>query len=242
MIDIIIAHKASMLCNVHLARLLASIQAAAINSNSILADEIKIFIVSDQPSLLTNWSIIQDLDAKLILDLETSGIYNAYKIGFVNSYSKYCIFIGCDDLILDSYFISLSEILSISEPNLILFDYIHETKGYIHQNLNKFALVLGNWCQQAVVYKRTTLEELEVIFNEKYKIQADHDLNIRLMKMKRQIKIKKINTASVMFGAYGASSQMIDIDFKRDMHKIVDDSFGRAFGLLSRLRSIAGFL
>lgn len=240
-LDIIIAHKADEKSNAYLSRLLSSIDAWQKNSSCQRSD-INIIVVANTRDVDCGKVInyFKDLNIEFVEDNVMSGVYNAYGIGFAHGSLPYCIFLGSDDIILVSFTHILNRLIS-GDVDLVLTNYIHEEKGIVKQQPSRLFLVFKNWCQQSIIYKRDLLKSLHPLFNQKYKIQADHDLHIRLMKKETFVKIQKFESAPIVFGSSGLSSHAIDYAFKKDMHTIVAHNLGIGYSVLSRLRSVMGY-
>lgn len=243
MIDIIVAHKSSSLANSQLWRLLYSIETALFRANQgkLAIESLHTIIVSDLPRKNLQSKEFQLTNITWVIDQKMSGVYSAYEQGIPHCKFEYCQFLGCDDIILETFFAALGQFLqSDNSADIILFDFIHENRGLIRQSTRSSSLVFGNWCQQSLVYRRQSLLDLDYIFNPLFRIQADHDLHIRLSSRRSNNKIVKLNCAAILFGAHGVSSCEIDYKFKQQMHSIVFANMGLIYAILSKLRSFIG--
>jgi hypothetical protein len=165
-------------------------------------------------------------------------VYPAFAQGLGHARAPYCLFLGADDLLLPAL-VGVGPLLKQQAVDVVVADVLHERRGLVHQGTAPQALVLGNWCQQAVIYRRVCLQALKQPFDLRYRIQADHALHLQLLGSP-SLQIARYEHPICLFGAGGLSSRQIDPVFKAEMHMLVRRHLGWRWSLVSRLRALAG--
>lgn len=139
-------------------------------------------------------------------------IYGAMNDGIKASRGKYLYFLGQDDRMLES-FVDLFSIIEKKNSDLIIFDVIWGQKGKYRNSPSKHLLLIRNMCHQGIVYKRTLFEEFGN-FATKFKVQADHYFNLKLLWAKnRTVSIEYSPHAAAYYSGDGYSSKNVDDKF-----------------------------
>jgi glycosyltransferase involved in cell wall biosynthesis len=153
-----------------------------------------------------------------------NGIYNAMNEGIRLAKGEWVYFMGADDGLYDEnvlgnivqYLTSENDIVygnSIWMPENIKEEGEWTANVFIKANIN----------HQRIFYKRILFEEFGA-FNTRYKVAADHELNIRLF-CNSQIKKQYVSVTVANYHSCGFSAQKTDEAFYEDWDKIVLKNF-----------------
>jgi hypothetical protein len=170
-----------------------------------------------------------------------NGVYNAYEIGVSIAEGDFIIFSGGDDFFMPALSTVLEDISPEIEfnPDVIAATVCFGDNKLLSPSKSKFAIVMKNWCQQGVLYKRTLFESFQ--FNPSYRIQADHCLNIQLMGS-NNLRISFKDSIVAYFSCGGISQNQPDLNFWQDMPSIVYKNFGLIYALACYARRALGYL
>jgi hypothetical protein len=238
MIDVILAVRNDAVAEAGLNRALASLAlVSAIDPQLITA---VVVVATDPSSLRPLQAHYPQLRVRCYTDQVSAGVYAAFEQGLGHAGAPYCLFLGADDLLLPAL-VGVGPLLKQQTVDVVVADVLHERRGLVRQGIGPQALVLGNWCQQAVIYRRACLQALEQPFDLRYRIQADHALHLQLLGSP-SLQIARYEHPICLFGAGGLSSRQIDPVFKAEMHMLVRRHLGWRWSLVSRLRGLAGTL
>lgn len=170
------------------------------------------------------------------LHVHPEGVYAAYNKGAHISEGTYVLFFGIDDIALpgmDQIFRQLET--SSHMYSLFAASCYMESHGLRNPSSKRVALLFSNWCHQGILYSRRHLPANP--YNKRYKMQADHALNISISSNKEnRIEISKILVA--YFSAGGISSEVPDLIFRNDLPSIAKLSYGRFWGYAVRAKQI----
>ncbi|MFN9709796.1 MAG: glycosyltransferase family 2 protein [Bacteroidota bacterium] len=166
-------------------------------------------IIKDNPSSISFWISEKDY-----------GIYNAMNKGVKYAKGKWILFLGADDQLNNNF----QEIIPQLLDNHCVYygDYISEGKKY-GGKFSSYRLAKSNFCQQCVLYPIEVFNKY--LFNEKYKISADHLLNIQCWTDK-SFTFKYIPVSLTIFNSTGISNQLIDTELENDRSDIIKKYFG----------------
>jgi glycosyltransferase involved in cell wall biosynthesis len=149
------------------------------------------------------------------------GIYDAMNKGVAKVKSKFVFFLGIDDVITDGFFDLLSE---LDDSYDILYGNVTLTSNneIYNREFTFDDLVVKNVCHQACFYRRLLL--LENPYELKYKFLSDWASNLLFCKI---AKVKYFDKNVCVYNDVdGASSSLVDIDFKNDRLGLVKKYFG----------------
>ena len=170
-----------------------------------------------------------------------NGVYNAYELGISIAEGDFLIFSGGDDFYMPALSTILEDISPEVElnPDVIAAKVCFGDDKLLPPSKSKFTMVMKNWCQQGVLYKREVFKSFR--FNPLYKIQADHYLNIQLMGSDN-IRISFKDNIIAYFSSGGISQSQPDLNFWRDMPFVVYKNFGLIYALICYARRAFGYL
>lgn len=149
------------------------------------------------------------------------GIYDAMNQALQYSQGDFALFLGADDRLSNSYV--LKKISNkINDPNQIYYgDVIFERINKVYDGkFNAIKLVTKNICHQAIFYPKNVYKQYE--YPLKYKLKADHFLNLFLWNKVKYVYIDEIIS---IYNDYGSSALIRDELFEKDLVNIVKDNF-----------------
>ena len=151
-----------------------------------------------------------------------SGIYNAMNKGVRFAKGKFILFLGADDKLV----INLDELyqLNLDEQFVYYGDVILSNSNKIYcGRFNTAKLLNKNICHQSIFYPRNLFDEFQ--FGIQYKLMEDYVMNLKLWSSKKYkfIYLKKV---IAVYNTNGQSSTIHDLEFKKDIWKIVYQHFG----------------
>jgi glycosyltransferase involved in cell wall biosynthesis len=152
------------------------------------------------------------------------GIYDAMNKGISMSTGKFIGFINCGDKLLN---LPLKELFDNSDSYINCFPVLLSnglTKAPVNGSLLKLKNTLPH---QGCFYKKTN----ELIYDLKYKIFSDFNLNQKIYKNKRQIRV--FDNPVVAFHDMGGVSH--DKRHSKEIFQVVKANFGIHFQILSWL-------
>lgn len=210
--------------------------------SQILSHRIQVVVVfsGDSPKSVMDFYVEKIGNIKFINALP-QGVYSAFDIGVSNAEGEYILFSGGDDFFMPG----LSKVLESIEaqklhlPDVIAAAVCFGDKKLLKPRGSKLSMVMGNWCQQGVLYKKSIFKKYS--FDLSYKIQSDHKLNIEIIGA-NDLFIQYSNFIVAYFSCNGVSQAQPDLKFWNDMPSIVIKNFGWAYGILCLLRRAMGYL
>jgi hypothetical protein len=164
-----------------------------------------------------------------------NGIYDA-----MNKAIKYCkgdfyLFLGADDILYST----LHKVVpSINNLNCLYYGnvYFEKDKTIYDGSFDAKKIVIKNICHQAILYPKTVFEKYS--YHLKYKIRADHYLNLQCFADKN-ITFKYIPITIAQFSAGGTSSLATDHEFNKDRLPFIKKHFNPIIYYYCKLRSLS---
>ncbi|MFD1601609.1 glycosyltransferase family 2 protein [Flavobacterium artemisiae] len=145
------------------------------------------------------------------------GIYDAMNKGLLKANGEWLMFLGCDDLLLNT----IHEI----EPLMKDKSSVYYGNSFFNKELliydgkfNGFKLSKKNICHQAIFYPKMIYKKRE--YDLKYKLLADYNYNIICYGDSR-LNFEYMPFLISVFNQYGSVNQSIDKVFMDDKYKIV---------------------
>jgi len=139
------------------------------------------------------------------------GVYAAYMQGIRSARGEYVWLLGDDDYPLDGL-ASLHELLALHTFDLIIAPVIFSSGRLYRPARTRFFLLLRNWCQQGVIYRRVIFDRRR--FYRRLRIQADHFMNL-LLRADHSVTRVFVGAPLCVFGMGGISSRIKDEHFWR---------------------------
>jgi glycosyltransferase involved in cell wall biosynthesis len=161
------------------------------------------------------------------------GLYDAMNKGVRAAKGQWLLFLGADDILVGP----LSEIAPLlSESNTIYYgDVYMPARGRVYDGaFNGYKLMFANICQQAIFYPRRVFDAYS--FDTRYKLWADHVLNMACYGDKR-FRFKYIAKLVAVFNdSTGASAKAVDAAFLAERETLIKTLLPSALFLAYRLR------
>jgi glycosyltransferase involved in cell wall biosynthesis len=150
-----------------------------------------------------------------------TGIYNAMNKAIKYASGQYFLFLGADDELMSGF----SEMaLLLADPACIYYgDFIFETLRKAGGKFDAYRFSKACICHQNIFYPKVVFKKYQ--YNEKYPINADYHLNLKLWADKT-IKFEYHPIVIAMFSSAGVSSTQVDEAFERDKKKNIKKYLG----------------
>ncbi len=155
-------------------------------------------------------------EVRVVSEGKPRGVYAAMNVGIAESKGDYLYFSGQDDHVLSGFTKMLDACIK-SNWDYCVGTVIWGDKKIFHPTRVKWKLWFGNWCHQAVLYRRSLFENQ--MFKEKYSIQADHDLNL-FLRYNPQYRYETSKSIVAWYSGAGLSSRNKDTVFWADVPKL----------------------
>lgn len=139
------------------------------------------------------------------------GVYAAYRTGIDRARGTYVWLLGDDDYPLD-HVAAITGRLKEASADVIVAPVVFSSGRIYRPRRTKFFLLLRNWCQQGVIYRRSVLARHR--FYRRLKIQADHYVNV-LIRADAALTKEYLDQPICVFGVCGISSRVSDEHFWR---------------------------
>jgi glycosyltransferase involved in cell wall biosynthesis len=151
-----------------------------------------------------------------------NGIYDAMNKGVKVASGDYILFLGADD-VLHNVLHQVAE--KLVDSNCVYYGnvFFESIQKEYDGEFNAYKLAVKNICHQAIFYPKSVF--LKYKFNTKYKIRADHYLNLECFSDKNfRFQYMNINIANYSDG--GFSSLGHDVEFNNDRLNFIKSHFG----------------
>lgn len=165
---------------------------------------------------------LEDID--YYINENDSSIYNAMNKGLSLARGEWCIFMNSGDYFLNSNSVSMLGLDNKSDFFVIACSYIeHSNLGpinIIHKARNSIKYSLPS-SHQAILVKTKIAKT--ICFQEQYKIGADYDLIVKILKKNiNKLCVLRVILCSADNSGFGRNVSL----FKKDYHKIIYYNFG----------------
>ena len=156
------------------------------------------------------------------------GLYFAMNEALSVCTANWCVFLGCDDMLLDSLHLVAAH---MSDPDAVYYGRVaRRTDGrLIAGRFSALRHVVNGMPHQAIFYPRSCYRER---YDTRYPILADSALNIRLWG--RGVPFRYLPFVIANFNDTGLSSRG-DAAFEADKARLLGDAFGPLHGLFWRV-------
>ena len=150
-----------------------------------------------------------------------NGVYDAMNKGIATAHGDWVYFLGAGDT-LSPILHMLAE--KLTDPNYIYYGDVYRTdlQRLYDGKFSAFKLAVNNICHQAIFYPLAALKKYN--YNAKYRIQADHNLNMQLYG-DRGFKFKYLPMVIAVYEGAGISEQQMDKPFFKDKMAIIRSNF-----------------
>jgi glycosyltransferase involved in cell wall biosynthesis len=163
--------------------------------------------------------IIKSYGAQIAYSIseKDNGIYDAMNKGIQAAKGEWLLFLGADDLLYNNTI--LADIFA--DNNWQGVDFLYGDVEFV-SNKKRFGgeknykrLIERNLCHQGIFYKKNIFEKIG-IYNTRYAIVADHEMNIRIFR-DGSLQKKYLAPIITLFNDKGTSNDIIDKHFHGDM-------------------------
>lgn len=198
------------------------------------------FIIIDGGSTDQTIDIIQKYESKISYWESTpdKGIYDAMNKAVSKSTGNWLYFLGSGDLLLDSL-TKISPFLinnaTVYYGDVFRLDTQMKYDGYF----SPYKLAITNICHQAIFYPSSVFKKYR--YDLKYKIQADHILNMYCFGDK-QFNFKYIPMTISIYEGDGYSARNLDLEYVADRLMIIKGNFSYLIYVYAFLRRKLGIL
>lgn len=160
------------------------------------------------------------------------GIYDAMNKGIAAATGDWIYFLGAGDTMLNS---TVNVAMYLTDKNTVYYGDVYrlDQLRLYDGKFSPFKLAVNNICQQAIFYPAAALKKYK--FDTRYKIQADHHLNM-LLYGDKQFRFKYIPVVICKYEGAGLSETTWDKPFFRDKMGIVHSNFPFVVYLYAQLR------
>ena len=150
-----------------------------------------------------------------------NGIYDAMNKAVKYARGQWLLFLGADDKLLPGF----SEMaVLLTDPDCIYYgDFVFETMRKAGGEFDAYRFSKACICHQNIYYPKVVFEKYQ--YNEKYPINADYHLNLKLWADKT-IRFEYHPIIIAMFSSAGVSSTKVDEAFEKDKGKNIRKYLG----------------
>jgi len=161
------------------------------------------------------------------------GVYDAMNKALRQATGDFVIFFGADDRIEIDNFLRFVEKMKFNDS--VYYGLVRKDNKAFGGKTNFWKVLRQNIPHQAVFYPKQIYKRME--YNINYRIQADHEYNIRAYYNNCRFIFQPIIVAT--FGSGGLSSKNIDINFMNDYYHIVAVNGGLLLSWIIKFGKIA---
>lgn len=165
-----------------------------------------------------------------IVEQAPRGVYPAYNRGLDDVCSPYVMVMGCDDMLLPGLDHALEWIAGSRRPHIVAARVLMQDIGLTGPSRFRWGLIFRNWCQQGLLYRSDVFANRR--FDCKYRIQADHKLNMELVSDPSTV-VQRCEDVICHFSSSGFSQTSHDWVFRQDMPGLVRGYYGVFFWMVA---------
>lgn len=167
---------------------------------------------------------------------QDNGIYYAMNKGLEHISGDWVYFLGADDELFDE-FSKLA--FKVENPFLIYYANVLLNGKKFRGKISSYQHSKSAICHQAIIYPKEVFEKYR--FNTRYRISADHELNMKCWKDKN-FSFHYVDLVIANFNHTGISSKNLDQDLENDKAKLIFRYHGFINWLRYSFRLIKGVL
>lgn len=194
------------------------------------------YIIIDGGSTDGTLNIIKKYEKQLAywVSEPDTGIYDAMNKGIDAAHGNWVYFIGAGDTMLN---VADKVVPYLTSANCVYYGDVYrlDLLRLYDGKFSPFKLAINNICQQAIFYPLAAVRKYK--YNTKYRIQADHDLNMQLYGDK-SFCFKYIPVVISNYEGAGFSVQNLDKPFFRDKMAVIKSNFSYLVYLYAVSRSM----
>ncbi len=189
------------------------------------ANKIKVILIYSEGQCHISDKLTIRFEDFVSCEMDSLGVYAAYNKGLGFIREGYVLFLGDDDIVLPG----LDQVISKISKDRICVDlvgcesYMQLTRKLSSLPTFKCLVLWKNWNHQCCLYNSRLFKEHE--FSEEYRIQADHEFNIKVMSS-RSCSWVRLHYLISHFTSGGCSSTQNDLRFRKRMPLIAKKHFG----------------
>lgn len=217
--------------DVHLERTLLSVVGQSYNNIE--------YIIIDGGSTDNTLEIIKKYEKQIDywISEPDNGIYDAMNKGIKAAHGDWILFLGSDDILLDSVHIFVNLITNNQAVYYGNVEFLSTGKLYAGK-FNIIKLIRMNMCHQGIFYPKSIFEI--ALFDIKYKVLADYAFNLR-MYSRKDIDFIYIPITIAKYNDKGTSSQTVDEIFRAESQQIIKECYPNLSKLYSFYKLLKDF-
>lgn len=150
-----------------------------------------------------------------------AGVYDAMNKGLKKATGDWIYFLGAGDILYD---VLEGLIKQFTNPNTIYYGdvYRNDTKSVYDGKFSSMKFAVRNICHQAMFYPSSVFKKYS--YNLKYKIQADHALNM-VCYGDKEFRFEYISVVVANYDGDGYSANNLDYPFFEDKLELIKSNF-----------------
>lgn len=143
-----------------------------------------------------------------------NGIYDAMNKGIIKAKGEWFYFLGSDDWLLNSQVLQTVFQFDVKELDVMYGEVEAPQLGAKHRGVWSVEQIEYNICHQAILFRSNLFKRIG-LYNNKYKILADFEFNLRWF-LNGKINSKHIDLEIAHYTKGGVSECCIDEPFEKD--------------------------
>lgn len=189
------------------------------------------YIIIDGASCDDTLNIIKKYSDKVnkLISEPDSGIYNAMNKGIKSATGDFIIFMNAGDAFYSDDVLEKASVYLEKHHNCVFFgdpEFVDQRSKewlYSHRDIDQPTLYNSLICHQCIFYKKTVFDEYG-LYDEKYPIYADHDLNLKLL-IKNKCRPRYLPFPVAKFKLGGVSTSKEYLAIRSEEKKSVLDKY-----------------
>jgi glycosyltransferase involved in cell wall biosynthesis len=153
------------------------------------------------------------------------GIYQAMNKALDYVTGQWVYFLGADDVLYDDF---STLCYTLKDHSIIYYANVNYQGQKYRGEVTAYQHAKGAVCHQAMIYPKEIFVEQHLRFDPKYKISADHVLNMQAW---RKFRFVYHDLTLAFFNDTGVSTQYLDGAFERDKKKLIFKYHGFVTGM-----------
>jgi len=167
------------------------------------------------------------------------GIYDAMNKGVSVSFGSWLFFLGSDDLIIFKETFTEIFFETLFNADFIYGKVLIKEKSEMYDGkFSSYKLCIKNICHQSIFYNIKHFKK-SGLYNQKYKILADYEFNMRIWNNSKKIYVDKVVS---IYSIKGISGNNKDENFMDDYFGLIKLYFGNFFFVIVKIRKFIIYL